>query len=128
MASINDPADPSGSLIAGAKVSGTSVYNMQAEKLGSIHDVMIDKKTGRIAYAIMSFGGFLGIGDRYHPLPWSALRYDPQLGGYSVNLDRNTLEGAPAYGNDEAVAWEDQAWGQRVHDYYKAEPYWNALP
>ena len=128
MASLNDQSNPSGSLIAGDQVSGTTVYNRGGEKLGTVDDVMIDKKTGRIAYAVMSFGGFLGIGDKYHPLPWSALQYDQQMGGYVVDLDRSTLEGAPSYAADEQVTWEDPAWGRRVHDYYGAEPYWTPMP
>jgi len=114
-------------LIAGSKVAGTSVYDTQGGKLGVIDDVMIDKETGRIAYAVMSFGGFLGIGDRHHPLPWSTLHYDRAVGGYVVNLDRRQLEGAPAYADDEDIQWDDEAWGRRVHDYYRAEPYWTAV-
>jgi hypothetical protein len=114
-------------LIAGDKVAGTTVYDTKGEKLGTIEDVMIDKETGRIAYAVMSFGGFLGIGDRHHPLPWSTLHYDQTIGGYVVNLDRDMLEGAPAYADDEAVEWDDEAWGRRVHDWYRAEPYWTTL-
>jgi hypothetical protein len=114
-------------LIAGDKVAGTTVYDTHGEKLGTVEDVMIDKETGRIAYAVMSFGGFLGIGDRHHPLPWSTLHYDRSLPGYVVNLDRRQLEGAPAYADDEVVQWDDEAWGRRVHDYYRAEPYWTSL-
>ena len=69
MADVKDPSDTGGKLIAASKVNGTSVYNTAGEKLGSVYDVMIDKSTGKTEYAIMSFGGFLGIGDRYHPLP-----------------------------------------------------------
>jgi sporulation protein YlmC with PRC-barrel domain len=65
--------DETGGLISSDKVEGTAVYNRQGEKLGSIHSVMIDKSSGKVAYAVMSFGGFLGIGDRYHPLPWNAV-------------------------------------------------------
>jgi hypothetical protein len=114
-------------LIAGSKVADTAVYDTHGNKLGTVEDVMIDKETGRIAYAVMSFGGFLGIGDRHHPLPWSTLRYDRELGGYVVNLDQRQLEGAPAYAADEAVEWNDEVWGRRVHDYYRAEPYWTAV-
>ena len=70
------------SLIASDKVQGTNVYNAAGDNLGSIHDLMIDKVSGKVAYAIMSFGGFLGIGSQYHPLPWSVLKYDTRLGGY----------------------------------------------
>lgn len=114
----------SGFLIAADRVAGTAVYDTVGEKLGRIEDVMIDKQSGRIVYAVLSFGGFLGMGERHHPLPWSTLHYDPKFGGYVVDLDRSILEGSPAYAPDEAVAWDDRTWGQSVHDYYKAEPYW----
>jgi len=76
----------SGSLIAAEKVEGTSVYNLQGEKLGTVDDIMIDKVSGKAIYALMSFGGFLGMGEKYHPLPWSTLKYDERKGGYIVNL------------------------------------------
>jgi hypothetical protein len=75
-------------LINAERVEGTSVYNPQGDKLGTIDDIMIDKVSGKAIYAIMSFGGFLGIGEKYHPLPWSALNYDEGKGGYVVNLDK----------------------------------------
>ena len=75
----------------------TTVYNAALEKLGSVQDVMIDKSTGRIAYAILSFDGFLGVGDRYYPLPWEKLRYNTEISGYVVDIDRDVLEGAPSY-------------------------------
>ncbi len=85
-------------LIAADKVQGAKIYNATGDNLGSIDEIMIDEKSGKIAYAIMSFGGFLGIGSQYHPLPWSMLRYDANLGGYVVNADRAQFKGAPAYG------------------------------
>jgi sporulation protein YlmC with PRC-barrel domain len=75
----------SGSLIAAEKVEGTNVYNLDGEKLGTVDDIMIDKVSGKAIYALMSFGGFLGIGEKYHPLPWSTLKYDESKGGYLVN-------------------------------------------
>jgi sporulation protein YlmC with PRC-barrel domain len=126
MASLHDISDPSGRLISADQVNGTNVYDTQGEKLGSVEDLMIDKVSGRIAYAVLSFGGFLGIGDKHHPLPWGTLKYDPSIGGYVVGLDRRILEGSPAYADDESVAWDDRTWGQQVHDYYKATPYWDA--
>jgi hypothetical protein len=111
-------------LIAADKVEGTTVYNTKGEKLGSVERVMIDKISGRVAYALMSFGGFLGIGDRHHPLPWSVLRYDPDKGGYVVNLDKRQLEGAPTIAiSDTSFNWDDPAWNRRVHDYYKTPLY-----
>jgi hypothetical protein len=111
-------------LIAADKVEGTPVYNPKGEKLGTIANVMIDKISGRVAYADMSFGGFLGIGDRHHPLPWEVLTYDPNVEGYVVSLDKDLLEGAPTHSSDEPVDWEDRQWGRKVHDYYGVPPYW----
>jgi sporulation protein YlmC with PRC-barrel domain len=118
MATLNDPSDTRGRLIAASQVNGTTVYNLQGEKLGSIYDVILDKPSGHAEYAIMSFGGFLGIGDEYHPLPWKALTYDPVQGGYVVDIDRRRLEAAPSYGANERGMWDDPDYGRRVTDYY----------
>jgi len=117
MDTIDNPADTGGRLIAARKVNGTTVYNVTGEKLGAVYDVMLDKISGRADYAILSFGGFLGIGDRYHPLPWDQLTYDTRLGGYVVDLDRSRLEGAPSYAEDELGQWDDGR-GAAVDDYY----------
>jgi len=85
-------------LVAADKVQGTKIYNTAGDNLGSVDDIMIDEKSGVIAYAIMSVGGFLGIGSRYYPLPWSMLRFDAHIGGYVANIERAQLEGGPAYG------------------------------
>ncbi len=111
-------------LISANKVEGTAVYNRKGDKLGTVEDIMIDKYTGQVGYAVMSFGGFLGIGDKHHPLPWQVLDYDPKMGGYVVDLDKKQLEGAPSYATDEDPDWEDRVWGKRVHDYYNVPPYW----
>ena len=113
----------SGSLIAAEKVEGTDVYNMQGEKLGTVDDIMIDKVSGKAIYAIMSFGGFLGIGEKYHPLPWSTLKYDESKGGYIVNLDKKMLENAPTYDINEDFLWTPD-YGRRVDKYYNAPTYW----
>jgi hypothetical protein len=115
--------DETGDLISSDKVEGTAVYNRASEKLGSIHSLMIDKVSGRVGYAVMSFGGFLGMGDRYHPLPWHVLTYDTGQGGYVVDLDRSMLEGAPSYSTTEMPDWSDREWSRKVEDYYGARPY-----
>lgn len=97
MASLDDTTNPSGHLIAAKQVQGTAVYNTALEKLGSVEDVMIDKATGRIAYVVLSHGGFLGIGDHYHKLPWEKLSYNTEIGGYIVDIDRDVQEGAPSF-------------------------------
>ncbi len=117
VATVDNPDDTSGRLIAASNVSGTSVYNSTGEKLGSVYDVMLEKVSGRADYAILSFGGFLGIGEKYHPLPWHVLNYDVRLGGYIVNLDRATLEEAPAYSADE-LRTRQSSWDQGLTDYY----------
>ena len=118
MSGVKDPTDTGGRLIAASKVNGTTVYNRAGEKLGSVYDVMVDKRSGKAEYAIMSFGGFLGIGDSYHPLPWQSLTYDEVQGGYVVDLDRSRLEGAPSYTSRDADRWSDPTYGRQVNDYY----------
>src|SRR6185503_288598 len=117
-------SEETGALISANKVEGTTVKNPAGEKLGSIEEIMIDKRSGKVAYAVMSFGGFLGIGDRHHPLPWGMLKYDTNLNGYVVNLDKKMLEKAPTYADDERVDLADEEYGRRLHDYYKVPPYW----
>ena len=113
----------SGTLIAAEKVNGTNVYNSSGDKLGTVDDIMIDKVSGRAIYAVMSFGGFLGMGEKYHPLPWSTLRYDERKGGYVVNLDKRQLEGAPNYDRDADFRWTPD-YGRKVDSYYKVPSYW----
>src|SRR5437868_15160025 len=124
-ASTRDTLDrrETASLIGSDKVEGTPVYRSNGDRVGQIERVMIDKLSGKVAYAVMSFGGFLGIGDNYYPLPWSMLKYDTRVGGYVVNLDKKVLEGAPSYGARDRIDWDDEKWGRRVHDYYGIAPY-----
>ncbi len=117
MATIENPSDTGGRLIAASKVNGTSVYSVAGENLGSVYDVMLDKVSGKAEYTIMSFGGFLGIGDQYHPLPWNQLKYDTSKGGYVVNIDRNRLQGAPSYAASDMATWDDTR-GRAIDDYY----------
>jgi hypothetical protein len=79
---------------------------------------MLDKISGKVAYAVMSFGGFLGIGEDYYPLPWSLLTYNTRLEGYEVNVSEQQLNGAPKYSKHESWDWSDRACGQKVYDYY----------
>jgi len=111
-------ARETGSLIGSDKVEGTAVYGPDDQKIGSIERVMIDKKSGRVSYAVLSFGGFLGIGDDYYPLPWQSLKYDTALGGYRTGVTQQQLEGAPRYGNDNGWNWADESRTRAVSDYY----------
>jgi stress response protein YsnF len=105
-------------LISSERVDGTDVYNQQGEKLGTIDHLMIDKFSGHVAYALMSFGGFLGVGESYHPLPWEALDYDVNLEGYVVDVDRDRLENAPRYTASTQPNWSDRAYAQTVDKHW----------
>jgi sporulation protein YlmC with PRC-barrel domain len=110
-------------LISAHKVQGTPVYNIEGQRLGQVEDVMLHKLSGKVAFAILSFGGFLGLGEKYHPLPWSVLTFDPGKGGYLVPMTREQLQSAPTYDREELTN-EDNGWGQRVNDYYQVTPSW----
>jgi hypothetical protein len=105
-------------LISSSKVEGTAVYDRQGERLGTVSSFMVNKFTGQVAYAVMSFGGFLGMGRSCHPLPWKALSYDTGKGGYVVDLDKETLEAGPSYASGQSPAW-DQAYGKTIDAYYE---------
>ena len=104
-------------VISSDKVEGTSVYNVKGDKLGSIDDLMIDKLSGQVRYAVLEFGGFLGMGTDRYPLPWSMLKYDTNFDGYVVPVDKSQLEKAPRYSQDETPDYSDE-YGRKVHDYY----------
>jgi hypothetical protein len=116
--SDNVATSETSSLIAASKVEGTSVYNREGESLGSVYDLMIGKRSGEVAYAVMSFGGFLGMGQTYHPLPWNMLEYDERQGGYVVDLDKERLQNAPHYDANDTPDWSDAQYGRQIDDYY----------
>ena len=109
-------------LIASDKVEGTKVYGADNKHIGSIERVIIEKRSGRVAYAVLGFGGFLGIGEDHYPLPWAKLTYDENLGGYRTDVTRDHVERAPKYRGDEEYDWNGEN-GRRVSDYYGV-PYW----
>jgi PRC-barrel domain len=107
-----------GSLIGSDKVEGTAVYGADNEKIGSIERVMIEKQSGKVSYAVLGFGGFLGIGEDHYPLPWQSLKYDTSLEGYRTNVTKQQLEGAPKYTDENSWNWEDPSCTRTVNDYY----------
>lgn len=114
-------------LIPAGRVNGATIYNSQGDKLGAVEDIAIDKLSGKVAYAILSFGGFLGLGERYYPVPWGVLRYDTAKGGYVVPLDKAALENAPSFEPDELSGWDDTDRRQSIYSYYEGYgvvPYW----
>lgn len=111
--------DETTELIASNKVEGTAVYNRQGEKLGEVYNFMVGKRSGEVAYAILSFGGFLGIGQKYHPLPWNALTYDTGKKGYVIDADKERLMRAPNYAAGEEP-FSRPEYGQQVRDYWSS--------
>ncbi|HEY8579688.1 MAG TPA: PRC-barrel domain-containing protein [Beijerinckiaceae bacterium] len=109
-------------LVASDRVSGTDVFARDGSKIGAIERFFIEKQSGRVVYALMSFGGFLGIGEDYYPIPWRKLDYDTSLGGYRVDISEADLKNAPKWIDGQPV--EDRAWGEQVHGYYGVPPYW----
>jgi len=109
--------------IRASRVEGTEVYNPEGDHLGQIDDLVIGKRDGEVKYAIMSFGRFLGIGEEYHPMPWNTLDYDPEKGGYVVNMTKEQLRDAPHYGRKAEPDWADPTYGKRINDYYGIPPF-----
>lgn len=109
--------DETANLIASNKVEGTAVYNRQGERLGTITNFMVDKISGNVQYAVLSFGGFLGMGADNYPLPWNMLTYDTSHGGYVIDLDKSLLENAPRYSNENEPTY-DRDYGRSINDYY----------
>jgi sporulation protein YlmC with PRC-barrel domain len=110
-------SNTSGYVISSEKVEGAAVYNGSGDKLGSIDDLMIDKRSGHIRYAVLEFGGFLGMGTDRYPIPWNVLRYDTEKDGYVVPLDKNILDKAPRYRPDNVPVY-DHDFGSRIDSYY----------
>lgn len=104
-------------VISSDKVEGTAVYSQAGKKLGSIDDLMIDKLSGQVRYAVLEFGGFLGMGTDRYPVPWSMLNFDAAQDGYVVPLDEQRLDDAPKYPRDQAPEYTTD-YGRRVHQHY----------
>ena len=106
-------------LIMSSRVTGTPVFSRDGERIGEVHDLSVHKTSGQVAYGILSFGGFLGVGERYHPVPWSMLDYDPEKGGFVIPLEKEAVRDAPHLSPEEL---EDlgagDMWRTRLFDYY----------
>lgn len=110
--------------IPASKVIGSGVYGTSGEKIGSIEDVMLHKTSNNIMFAIVGFGGFLGLGEKYHALPWSVLNYEKQVGGYVVPFSKEQLQAAPAHSISELSREDGAEARDAAFAYYKADPYW----
>jgi len=114
------------SLIASDRVEGTPVRRAGGEKIGTIARLMIDKLSGNVAYAVLSFGVFLGMGQKHAPIPWARLSYDRTLGAYRLDLTDEELKQAPAVAADQEFDWGDRSREVEIHNYYRVPPYWGA--
>ncbi|MEQ1610108.1 MAG: PRC-barrel domain-containing protein [Hyphomonadaceae bacterium] len=112
------------SAIRASKVIGTSVYNGAGEKIGKVEDVVLDKQSNNIMFAVVGFGGFLGMNEKFHPLPWSTLDYQKGKEGYVVNLTKEQLQAAPADAIDHLTTNGGDGLRDEVYDYYKAQRHW----
>ena len=120
---MSDPMKQStdSSLIAASKVDGKAVFDPAGEKLGTIKDIYIDKRSGEVEFAALAFGGVLGVGAKYHPLPWRELDYDTSKDGFVVSLAKRALEESPSFA-DTDLSGENTAWGEEVRSYYDTLP------
>ncbi len=118
-----EPA-PQNRLIASDRVVGAEVRRPDGSKVGRIERLMLDKLSGRVAYAVMSFGGFLGLGEDYYTLPWGMLRYGLSSEAYLVDISEEQLRSAPIRSPEGGDPADERQWEEHVHRYYNAAPYW----
>jgi sporulation protein YlmC with PRC-barrel domain len=119
-----DPNNKFRSVLAASTLEGDSVRNAAGEDLGTIDEIMIDIPSGRVAYAVLSFGGFLGMGDKLFAVPWSALKVDEDEKCFVLNVDKRTIEKAPGFDKNNWPDMSDSTWGTEVFGYYQVKPYW----
>jgi sporulation protein YlmC with PRC-barrel domain len=120
-----DPDKKFRRVMSADSLSGDTVRNSADENLGKISDLMIDVPTGRVAYAVLSFGGVLGMGNKLFAVPWSALELDEDEKCFILDIDKQKLEAAPGFDKDNWPDMADTTWGSQIHDYYGETPYWN---
>src|SRR5215207_7401850 len=115
MASTDLNTDETRNLISADKVEGTTIYNRSKENIGKIHKVMINKRTGKVAYVVVQYGGLMGVGSDYYPMPWNVLDYDTSYGGYVVDMTKERLQNAPHYAGSSEPNWFDRSYNEQVH-------------
>jgi len=114
------------SAILASKVKGTTVYDMAGDKIGQVEDVVLDKQSDHILFAALGFGGVLGMGEKFYPVPWSILDYDPNKGGYTVPIDKDQIDKAPAYSLEDLTRNDGdfEAMRERSYSFYDVTPDW----
>jgi sporulation protein YlmC with PRC-barrel domain len=111
-------------VMSAGTLAGDRVRNSAGEDLGKIEEIMIDVPTGRVAYAVLSFGGFLGMGDKLFALPWDALQLNEDEHEFILNVDKATLENAPGFDQDNWPDMADENWASQIYGHYGSKPYW----
>lgn len=111
--------------IRASRIIGSAVYNTQGEEIGKIEDVMLDKTSNSVMYGVIGFGGFLGMGEKYHPIPWSSLNYYKDKGGYVVPYTKDQLKQAPAHSLSELTENDGLGARDEAYRYSKVDPYWS---
>jgi sporulation protein YlmC with PRC-barrel domain len=106
---------------------GNSVVSQKDDDLGDIKEIMLDMQSGHVAYAVLSFGGFLGIGEKLFAVPWSALRLDTINKRFVLNVEPERLKDAPGFDKDKWPNMADPTWARGIHAYYGSKPYSDAL-
>jgi sporulation protein YlmC with PRC-barrel domain len=112
-------------VLSATSLVGDEVCNPKGEKLGDIKELMIDLERGRVAYAVLSFGGFMGLGDKLFAIPFSALNLVPEEKHFVLDVPKERLENAPGFDKDNWPTIGDRTWGAEIHRYYNAQPYWD---
>jgi len=113
-------------VVSAGSITDEKVRNLSGEDLGKIEEVVLDAHSGKIAYAVLSFGGFLGMGDKLFAIPWQSLSLNDDADGFVLNVDREVLENAPGFDKDNWPDFADRTWGRSIHSHYNANPYWNS--
>jgi sporulation protein YlmC with PRC-barrel domain len=120
----DDRSGPGPEVMAADTLQGNDVINTQSEKLGSIEDIMIDVRTGRVAYAVLSFGGILGLGEKLFAIPWGALTLDTDRKCFVLDVPKERLEQAPGFDKDHWPSMADEGWASQIYAFYNQPPYW----
>lgn len=116
---------PGPEVMAADTLEGDDVINANGENLGEIKDIMIDVRSGRVAYAVLASGGLLGVGDKLFAIPWSALTLDANRKCFVLNVDKERLKNAPGFDKHHWPSMSDPAWAQQIHSYYGQPTYWS---
>lgn len=124
MATYETHQGPGPQVLSASTITGDEVRNPEGDDLGKIEEVMLDMGSGRISYAVLSFGGVMGLGDKLFAIPWSALELDPDNRCFVLDVEKEKLENAPGFAKDNWPSFADNTWATQIHSYYGSRPYW----